>query len=237
MKNYLYEQGEEYESSWAIVAMPEIFGLNQFIKGTVDRLADMHHVPTVALDHMYLGAGESKVYDYVADRETAHHAMVGVHGDAFIKLFSSTVDDIQVAHPTITSIAVIGYCFGGRLAYLSGVDKRVSNIVSYYGAGPHTDNYYEGKTVIQALAAARAHDPHLVVTGLYGGADAGIPETDRARTKEELTAADINYTEVVYPTAGHAFCNHERADRYDAAASTQSIALVDDILFQYFAKD
>lgn len=233
MNAYTYVKDSGTAASWGIVVLPEIFGLNGFIKSTVDRLSEIHHVPVVALDHMYLGAGESKVYDYVADLELALKAMENVKGEDFVKLFSSTLDEVQVTHPSIKSFAVVGYCFGGKLAYLAGVDPRVACIVSYYGARPHTDSFYSTMTVIQALASARRGDTALRVSSFYGGIDGSITEEDRARSKSELALAGIQYEETVYAEAGHAFCNSERVDRYDAKASNASIARVDDVLSKY----
>lgn len=228
--SYTNDQSTETGKDWAIIVLPEIFGLNSFIRGTVDRLAATHGVAVTALDHFYPFTGAARVYDYVADREEAHHAMTIVTGEKFMDFLSHELDMLQAVHPSVKHFAVIGFCFGGRLAYLAGVDQRVSTIVSYYGAGPHTENFYKNLSAVETLAQTRKGAKDLRVLALYGGTDASIPEEVRAKTSTTLTDAGIPFDEVVYPEAGHAFCNHERPDRYNADACAQSIATVDEFL-------
>jgi carboxymethylenebutenolidase len=208
-------------NDWAIVVLPEIFGVNGFVSGVVDRLGKTHKVPACAVDFFFPVTGQHKVYDYVADREEAHHAMTEVSSEVFLEYFTSELDRMQTEHPSVTKFAVVGFCFGGNLAYLAGTDPRVQKIISFYGT--------RAEPAVRALAAARATNPPSVLS-FYGGTDTSIPESDRALTKKLLSDAHIPYQEVVYPDAGHAFMNHERPDRYHEASANDSIARVDAFL-------
>ena len=153
-----------------------------------------------------------------------------MRGEDFIQLFTRALDDIQSEHSGIAEFIVVGFCFGGRLAWLSGVDKRVARIISFYGGQPHVANYYEGKTPVEALIDAREGDHGLQVLGFYGGQDESIPAEDIGKTKELLAEADISYVEEVYQSAGHAYFNDARPERYNAEASKQSWQIIKDFL-------
>ncbi len=208
-------------NDWAIVVLPEIFGVNGFIRGTAERLAQKHGVPAYPVDFFFPVTGEHKVYDYVADRDAAHSAMGSVTNEVFSDYFKSELDRMQAEHPEVKKFAVVGFCFGGRLAYLAGVDQRVQKIVSYYGGRAHE--------CVVALSHARANSD-LQVLAFFGGKDESIPPADQADTKNVLDAAHISYESQVYLDAGHAFCNQERADRYHEASAIDSISRTDAFL-------
>lgn len=204
------------------MVLPEIFGVTDFIKSVVDRCAQELKVPAYALDHFYAVTGRAEVFDYAADMEKAVAIMNQMKGEDFVALFVKALGEIQAENPTISEFIVVGFCFGGRLAYLSGVDKRVRRIVSFYGGQPHKDDYYKGMTPVGALAHARAQDEDLRVLSLYGGQDAMIPAEDRQRTKQELAAVGLDYNERVFQQAGHAFFNSSRPTMYNARAANEA---------------
>ncbi len=201
-------------NEWAIAVLPEIFGVNGFVSGMVEKLGSAHGVPAFAIDSFFPVTGERKVYDYVVDREAAHSVMGSVTNEVFNIYFKSELDRIQAEHSNVTKFAVVGFCFGGRLAYLTGLDPRVQKIVSFYGG--------RASECVGLLAQARANSD-LKVLAFFGSKDESIPPTDRAKTKTQFEAAHIAYEEVVYADAGHAFMNHERADRYHEASAKDSL--------------
>ena len=191
-------------NEWAIVVLPEIFGVNGFMQSVVDRLGAKHGVPAVAVDFMYAVTGTHAVYPYT-DMEGAHAIAQKVTNEMCMSAFKSAVDTVQAEHPQVTKIVAIGFCMGGRLAYLAGTDQRVQKIISFYGTRP--------SEAVAALAAARAHS-ELKVLSFYGGLDTSIPESDRTNTSNVLTDAGIKCQAITYSDAGHAFMNFERTDRY-----------------------
>ena len=96
-------------------------------------------------------------------------------------------------------VAVIGYCWGGSLAYLAACDLPVACAVSYYGGQIAKDHL--GKS------------PKRPVMYHFGARDPYIPPSDI----EKIRAADPNGTFHVYP-ADHGFNCDERAS-YDAASA------------------
>ena len=115
---------------------------------------------------------------------------------------------------------------------MSGVDKRVSRIVSFYVGQPHKEDYYKGMTPVGALTGARKGDDHLAVLGLYGGQDTMIPLEDREHTKQELATAGIAYIEEVFGQAGHAFFNDARPTMYNKQVANEAWQKVSDFIKQ-----
>ena len=216
-KNYLYINDSNVDRDWAVVVLPEIYGLHKFIKSTVDKFANEFRVLSIAVDHLYSATGKAELFDYNTQSDQAIATMNQVTGEGFLQLLTETLDDIQKQYPNIKHFVVNGFCFGGRLAFLSGVDKRVSKIISYYGGGPHV-SFYNDKGSVETLAKARGGDKTLSVLAFYGEEDGMIPASDRQKTKELLTDANISYQSNVFPT-GHAFANFERASYNEAAAN------------------
>ena len=231
-KPYLYTNTAHYtqESNKAVIVLPEIFGITDFIKNVTDRFADEFSLPAFALDHFYSATGKVEVFDYYGDYSRNMEIMNNMKGEDFYKLFQQALGEIQAEHPAITEFVVVGFCFGGRLAYLAGMDERVSKLISFYGGQPHVVNYFEGKSPVEALTDARGGDGGLRVLGFYGGQDESITAADREKTKELLAKADIGYVAKVYESAGHAYFNDSRPERYNAEAAAQSWEVVKDFL-------
>ncbi len=109
-------------------------------------------------------------------------------------------------------IAAVGFCMGGRGAWLANAAVPLAASVSYYGGG-----------IAPGLLdrAATLHGPQLLY---WAGRDARIlPEHYRA-VDDALRHADRRYASVVFSQAQHGFFNDQR-NTYDGPAATQSWAL------------
>lgn len=207
-------------SERAIIVLPEIFGMNKFIKASTDRFAEELKIKAFALDHFYPVTGTSQVYSYDSHDEPMR-LMQQLKGQDFLDLFTTTVDQLTKDNPEITEWIVCGFCFGGKLAFLAGTDKQIDRIVSFYGSRAVDPGFYQEKSVVEALVDARSGDSNLKVLGLFGESDPTIPAEARAETKKILGSTQISYQEKVY-AAGHAFMNFERTNLHSATASKQA---------------
>lgn len=228
MPEYLYQSpGNSVAAERAIIVLPEIFGVTKFNQTAADRLAQELGCAGFALDYFYAVTGKVEVFDY-SNAEPGMKIMQTVTGEKFVDIFTSALQEINKSFPKVKAISVLGFCFGGKLALLSGVDQQVNRIASFYGSNPHQPDFYQGQSVVEALAANRQADSDLKVMGLFGADDPSIPEDDRDKTKQLLTEASINYQEKVY-SAGHAFMNNNRPDHYVEAVA--KLAWADAVAF------
>jgi carboxymethylenebutenolidase len=113
-----------------VVVMMEAFGLNAFIKGVCDRFARAGYM-ALAPD-IYHG----DTFEY-ADRERAIARVNEVDDDVAMREVGAALD-VLVAHGARDGrLAVIGFCMGGRLAFLANAvhGTRLAASVSFYGGG------------------------------------------------------------------------------------------------------
>ena len=110
-------------------------------------------------------------------------------------------------------IAVIGFCWGGMLAWAAASELRLGAAVSYYGAG------------IPKLLPRIPTCPTLLHSG---DQDNSIPAADI----DQIRAAFPQAVYYVYAT-GHAFANDDRPDHYDAEASALARSRTDAFLVQH----
>lgn len=101
-------------------------------------------------------------------------------------------------------IAVTGFCFGGSYAFaLASADDRIKAAVPFYGAPPSTN---EMSTIHCPVLALYGEDDDFLIDGL-------------PTLRNSMASAGVNFTDKVYPSAGHAFFNdvNPRQYRKDAA--------------------
>jgi len=131
--------------------------------------------------------------------------------------FARLVDEASV-NPE--RIAAVGYCMGGRAAFLANAVVPLAASISYYGGG-----------IAEGLLdrVADLSGPQLL---FWAGQDPRIlPEHVRA-VEDALREGGKRYASVVFSQAQHSFFN-EPMGRYDAQAATQSWALAMAFLGSY----
>ncbi len=213
------------DSQDAIVILPDIWGVTNYSLGTMASMAKKYARPCYLLDYFYQLTGVPSKFEPDVDGAKATGLMDKLSGEDFIKIFSSALVEIKQSQPSLESVTVVGFCFGGRLAYLTGLSNQVNKIVSFYGAGARRANYYQGKTAIGALCQARANDTSLAVLAFYGTQDPSIPESDRKLTQQLLLSAGIVYRQSLH-NANHAYFQPGRPS-YDSASAQASWAILD----------
>jgi dienelactone hydrolase len=219
---YIYESNKNAELtniSTAIIVLPDIYGQTNYAKKTTDELAAAFEKPGFLLDYFY--ELTSQANDIPQDQpEQARGLMQKMTGGDFLTFFKLAVENISQQYPAIDEFIVVGFCFAGRLAFLSASEPKVTKIVSFYGAGAHTAGFAEGKTPIEFLIDRRQGDENLRVLSFFGTQDESIPVEDRQKTAAELEKAGINYQAQEYDT-GHAFFQPGR-NNYDEPAAQKS---------------
>jgi len=107
---------------------------------------------------------------------------------------AGTLADIEAAAAVLagTALGIVGYCWGGTVAWLGATRTGHFKAASgWYGGG---------------IAATRSETPHCPVQLHFGEQDAGIPLSDVAA----IRAAQPDVEVYVYPGAGHGFGCDER---------------------------
>jgi carboxymethylenebutenolidase len=197
----------------AILILPDVRGLHPYYVELALRFAE-NGIDAVAIDWFGRTAGtgiRQEGFEYMphVDRTT----WPGLQAD--IRAGAGRAREFRDAEP---SLFTVGFCFGGRLAFLSatlGLD--LAGAIGFYGnpVGPA-----RGGTPQPAELAAEMSSPIL---GLFGGADQGIPAAAVDTFEEALERAGVDHRLVTYPDAPHSFFDR-KAEQFageSAAAWTE----------------
>ncbi len=195
-----------------LLVLQEAFGVNGHIRNVARRYADLGFTAIAPeLFHRTAPAGFEAAYtDFDSVRE--HMGALTPRGLAadMRAAYEWLAGDAQIAP---ARIAAVGYCMGGRCAYLANADLPLAAAVSYYGGGIAPD------------LLDRATDQHGPLLMFWGGLDKHIlPEQYRA-VADALSAAGTDHEQVVFAKADHGF-NCDERPTYNESASRQALALV-----------
>ena len=174
-----------------VVIAQEIFGINGHIRSVCDGFADDGY--EVLAPALFDRVRPGVELDYTDASIQEGRALRGQLKD------EDVVRDVDAAVKALDSdrAAVIGYCFGGYVAWVAaGQIDGLSAAVCYYGGG---------------IAGKKALQPKCPVQMHFGDRDGSIPLTDIAAIQTEHPRLPI----FVYDGAGHGFCCNERAS-FDA---------------------
>ncbi|HEX6137180.1 MAG TPA: dienelactone hydrolase family protein [Casimicrobiaceae bacterium] len=192
-----------------VVVMMEAFGLNAFVRSVCERFARAGYM-ALAPD-IYHG----DLYAY-SDRERAIARVNDVDDDVAMREVGAALDALAVHGARDGRLAIIGFCMGGRLAFLANAvhGARLAASVSFYGGGI-APAVPRGKRRPLLDRAAELSAPQLLI---YGARDASIASDEHARIAQALSDANKRYTLAVLPDAPHAFATVDR-DSYHAPAA------------------
>lgn len=114
-------------------------------------------------------------------------------------------------------LGIIGFCMGGRVAYLMAASNpHLRACVCYYG-GNIMRAWGDGPAPYSLSA-----DLHCPLLFHFGGDDSNPSPDDMARYDAELTRLGKQHEFYSYPGAGHAFLNFTNPQRYREDATQTS---------------
>lgn len=177
----------------AVVVAQEIFGVNRHIRRVADDYAAQGYVTIAPCLYDRVRRGIELGYSEQEVQEGRGYRLQIPKEKTMLDLAAS-VNVVKHAG----RVAVVGYCWGGTLAYLAACELPVSCAVSYYGGQikDHLDK-----------------SPRRPVMYHFGEKDPHIPSSDVDR----IRAADPDGLFHLYP-ADHGF-NCEDRGTYDAASA------------------
>jgi carboxymethylenebutenolidase len=214
---YIYTKEGYPDPKQAIILLPEIFGMTKAIREVVDRFADELKILSLSLEFFYPLTGLITELPYDTGGQIGFELMHKLDSETFLLQLKETINQIELKYPTVKTITVCGFCFGGKLAYLSGLNPSVKKIISFYGSSA-LKPYFGREGVVQALGMVRRNDANLQVLSFYGESDGSIPTQDREEIASIMKEYGINYQFEAYLNTGHAFFNSHRPNFNQIAA-------------------
>lgn len=195
----------------ALVVIQEIFGVNTHIRSVADGYAKDGFLVIAPALFDRIQHGIELGYEG-ADLERAMTLARSLTLDKAVADIQPALD--YAATTTGKSVGVVGYCFGGTLAWLAAARLRPTAAVGYYGG--RIGNY----------AGERPTCPVMLH---FGRKDAHIP----AEEVEKIHAAHPE-VEIFWYDAGHAFNCNPRAN-YNATAAREARGRSLDFLKKHLA--
>jgi carboxymethylenebutenolidase len=190
----------------AVVVLQEIFGLSPFIRGVCDRLAEAGFL-AIAPDLFWRQErGVQLNSDDPAARERGLKLVQALDEGQAVKDAAAALMYVRSLQQCTGKVAALGYCLGGKLAYLMAARTSIDAAVSYYGTGIHA-----------ALAeASNIRAPLLMHTGAE---DPLCPPPAQQELARVLSAVS-HVTLRTHRGVGHAFARRGSAAYSAAAAET-----------------
>ena len=184
-----------------IIVVSEIFGVHEYIADTTRRFAKLGYLAIAP--EFFTRAGDPNTFGTIAEIQSnivakTPDAQVLADLKAAIAWAGKNGGDLK-------KVGVTGFCWGGRITWLSATLPEVKAGVAWYGrlVGDKTANNPRQPVEIAA-------DLKAPVLGLYGSADTGIPLETVEQMKAALAKASSNPAAKaskfeIYPDAPHAF--------------------------------
>lgn len=195
-----------------VLVFMEAYGITGHVRGVCDRLAAAGIV-ALAPDFFH---GELIAY---SDPQVAMAKIPTLRDEALLEECAAGLDWL-VAQKAVRreALGVMGFCMGGRLAYLCNCrfPTRLKAAVAFYGGGisPEGQDRFGRTPPIGETGKMQAP----LFLG-YGADDQGITPAEHARVVTALSAAKKRYVLNIYPEAPHAFLCEERSNYAPAAAA------------------
>lgn len=211
----LYVARPATEPKAGVLVLQEIWGVNHHIRSVADRVAAQGYL-AVAPDIFHRTApGYQNTYDNMNGFQ--HMQAVTAEG---------ATADLRAAHawlagalPAGAPTAALGFCMGGRLAFVANGILPLACAVPFYGGG-----------IASQLDLARSQSGPALF--FWGGKDAWISAEHRRQTVDAMHAAGKPFVHVLYDHADHGFFCDERTS-YDAGAARGAWALTTAFLAQH----
>jgi carboxymethylenebutenolidase len=182
-----------------LVVVQEIFGVNQHIRSVADHFAreGFYAVAPALFDRV------ERNVDWGYDGESAKKGMAIVQKIGI----DNALKDVDAAlhyasKETGKPAGVVGFCYGGTLAWLSATRLALAAAVGYYGGN---------------IGSFAQENPRVPVMLHFGKKDDHIPASDVAKVQEAHPEVEIYWYD-----AGHGF-NCDMRGSFDEKASKEAM--------------
>jgi carboxymethylenebutenolidase len=180
-----------------VLVVQEIFGVHEHIRDVCRRFARAGHLAVAP--ELYARQGD---VSRMSDIQQIVTEVVSKVPD------SQVMADLDAAAAWASQqqgdagrLSVTGFCWGGRIVWLYAAhNPKLRAGVAWYGRLEGAADPLHPKHPLELAGALKAP-----VLGLYGGADAGIPNESVERMRAALRAAGSRSEIVLYPDAPHGF--------------------------------
>ena len=191
-----------------VVVLQEIFGVNANMRSVADELAAAGF--TAIVPDLFWRQQPGVELNPATDRERATELMKGLDQDLAVQDALLAADYVRTLAGANGKVGAVGYCLGGKLAYLLSMKAGIDAAASYYGVA------IQG--ALDQIGAVRS--PLLLH---IAEEDTLCPPEAQAAIEQAAGQHSDRVTVMRYPGVGHAFARRgspvfdrpsaERADK------------------------
>jgi len=175
----------------AIVVIQEIFGVNQAMRSICDDFAAKGYI-AICPDLFWRQQPGIQLTDQsAAEWDRAMELYKGFDVEAGVRDLLATVGHVRAMPGCGGKVGAVGYCLGGKLAWLMAARSDVDATVSYYGVG------------LDAMLD-EVHDIRMPLMLHIAALDTYTPEPVRTKILKSITRNPV-ISAYVYEGADHAF--------------------------------
>ncbi len=200
-----------------VLVIQEIFGVHEHIKDVCRRFAKAGYLAVAP--ELYARQGD---VSKLANIDEIRPIVAKVPDAQVMSDLDATAEWAAMNGGDARKLAATGFCWGGRIVWLySAHNPKLKAGVAWYGRVEGPPAELQPKNPIDVVTQLNAP-----VLGLYGGADAGIPNDGVDRMRAALKAAGKLSEIHTYPEMPHGFhADYRPSYRKEAAADGWKRAL------------
>ena len=203
-----------------ILVIQEIFGVNDVMRETCDKFAEQGYV-AICPDLFWRLEPNVRISDKTdAEWQKAFDLMGRFDIDKGVKDLKTTLHYLRSMESCKGKVASVGYCLGGKLAYLMATRSDADANVAYYGVGLDA-LLHEARNITKPLLMHMATE------------DKFVPKDAQARIREGLIDHDLVQI-YIYEGNNHAFAR-EGGEHHDPAAASLANTRTADFLKQHLS--
>jgi carboxymethylenebutenolidase len=203
----------ELSPAVGLMVFPEVFGVNAHMRSVTDRFAEHGYLCVCPeIFHRTTPAGWEGDY---ANFQAAMPHYQALTEPGFVADAKACLD--WLTNQGVKNIAAVGFCLGGRIAFVANSALPLKAAVSYYGGN------------IAPASLPLAKDQKSPVLFHWGGLDKHLTPEVVAPVEAAMRSAGKDYVSTVYAKADHAFNCDARPNNYHAESA--ELAWVSTIAF------
>jgi carboxymethylenebutenolidase len=214
------------DGTGAVVVIHHLPGYDEASKELVRRIATLGYV--ALMPNLFSRVAPGVRPD---DAAAAARAAGGVPDDQVIGDVSGAASHLRALPETNGSVAVIGFCSGGRQAVLCATALDLQAVVDCYGAFVMVPPPPTSRVAMTPIAD-RLANLSCPVLGLFGEDDKNPAPAEVEQLRAALAAAGKPYEFHTFPEAGHAFFASDRPS-YRPGVATEGWRLIADFLARH----
>ncbi|MBD2564499.1 MULTISPECIES: dienelactone hydrolase family protein [Nostoc] len=199
----------------AVIVFPEIFGINSNIRDITELIAKQGYVAIAPAMYQRIAPGFEADFSPEDVGFSPESYRLGLEYYQQVK-YQDILSDIQAAIaylktlPNIKNdaIGVMGFCFGGHVAYIAATFPDIKATASFYGGGITTSSYGEETPTINRTSKIKG-----TIYAFFGTRDTLVSQQENEQIEAELKKHQINHRVFRYD-AGHGFFAGFFKDKY-----------------------